>query len=89
MIKRRRPPEEAGESPLKKLRDEWEMSQEEFARQIGTSARTISRWEAGDNIPTFTVPQMKALDRLLRSRGKTLNDLPDDFGPLIQASDEG
>jgi putative transcriptional regulator len=43
MIKRRQPLEEAGESPLKKLRDELEMSQEEFARQIGTSVRTVSR----------------------------------------------
>ena len=43
MTKRRQPQEEAGESPLKKLRDELGMSQEEFARQIGTSVRTVSR----------------------------------------------
>lgn len=80
-MKRRKSLEEAGESPLKKLRSELGMSQEEFARQIGTSARTISRWEAGDNVPTFTVPQIKALDYLLKSKGKTLDDLPDDFAP--------
>ncbi|AFZ08978.1 MULTISPECIES: helix-turn-helix domain-containing protein [unclassified Microcoleus] len=81
MIKRRQPQEEAGESPLKKLRDELGMSQEEFARQIGTSVRTVSRWEAGDNVPTFTIAQMKALANFLRSRGLTLDDLPDRFGP--------
>lgn len=86
MSKRRKALEEAGESPLKKLRDEFGMSQEEFARAIGTSGRTVSRWEAGDNIPTFTIAQMKALDRLLRSRAKTLDDLPDDFGPTGQVS---
>jgi len=86
MIKRRKALEEAGESPLKKLREEFGMSQEEFAREIGTSARTVSRWEARDNIPTFMIAQMKALDRLLRSRSKTLDDLPDEFGPTGQVS---
>jgi DNA-binding transcriptional regulator YiaG len=69
-----------------KLREEFGMSQEEFAREIGTSARTVSRWEAGDDIPTFTIAQMKALDRLLRSRAKTLDDLPDEFGSTGQVS---
>ena len=74
--------QEEGESPLRSLRNELNMSQEEFGRSIGTSGRTISRWEAGDTEPTFTVAQMKALDRLLRSKGKTIQDLPDDLGPL-------
>lgn len=68
------------ESPLSKLRDELNMSQEEFGRAIGTTARTISRWEAGDTVPTFTILQMKALDRLLRSKGKSIQELPDYFG---------
>ncbi|MGF1493304.1 MAG: helix-turn-helix domain-containing protein [Microcoleaceae cyanobacterium] len=68
-----------GESPLKKLREELGMSQEEFARQIGTSARTISRWERGDSVPSFTIAQMKALNDLLRANGKSLQDLPDSF----------
>lgn len=73
--------EQEGESPLRSLRLELDMSQEEFGRAIGTTARTISRWEAGDSVPTFTVTQMKALDRLLRSKSKSIQDLPDDFGP--------
>ena len=73
--------EQEGESPLRSLRLELDMSQEEFGRAIGTTARTISRWEAGDSVPTFTVTQMKSLDRLLRSKGKAIQDLPDDFGP--------
>lgn len=64
------------------------MSQEEFGRAIGTTARTISRWEAGVSVPTFTVTQMKALDRLLRSKGRSIQDLPDDFGPPKRQSGE-
>lgn len=73
--------QDGGDSPLKALRSELDMSQEEFGRSIGTTARTISRWEAGDTVPTFTVAQMKALDKLLKSKGRTIQDLPDDFGP--------
>ncbi|WP_348235934.1 helix-turn-helix domain-containing protein [Leptolyngbya subtilissima] len=67
------------ESPLRKLREEMGMSQEDFARRIGTSARTISRWETGDSVPSFTIAQMKALDALLLEHGKALKDLPDSF----------
>ncbi|MFQ3618990.1 MAG: helix-turn-helix transcriptional regulator [Cyanobacteriota bacterium] len=67
------------ESPLKKLREEFGMSQEEFARHIGTSARTISRWETGDSVPSFTIAQMKALYALLETHGKNIKDLPDCF----------
>lgn len=83
MVKKRKTTEhQEGESPLKKLRDELgDISQEEFARRIGTSVRTVSRWEAGDSIPTFTIPQVKALARLLESYGKSVYDLPNEFGP--------
>lgn len=70
-----------GESPLKQLRDQLGMSQEDFGRAIGISVRTVSRWESGTNVPSFTLPQLKALDTLLRGNGKTVQDLPDDFGP--------
>jgi putative transcriptional regulator len=65
------------ESHLKKLREELDMSQEDLARELGVSSQTISRWELGKNVPTFTVKQMKALDRLLNSIGKSIRDLPD------------
>ncbi|MBK1990907.1 helix-turn-helix transcriptional regulator [Sphaerospermopsis aphanizomenoides BCCUSP55] len=71
-----------GESPLTHLRNELGLTQEEFGRTIGVSLRTVSRWEAGVNIPSFTLPQLKALDRLLRLNGKTIQDLPDSFAPI-------
>jgi DNA-binding transcriptional regulator YiaG len=72
-----------GRSPLKDLRTELGMSQETFGHAIGVSLRTVGRWESGKNIPSFTIPQMKALDRLLRTIGKTIQDLPDSFAPVI------
>lgn len=87
MVKKRQSRnQQESESPLSKLRDELDMSQEQFGRTIGITARTISRWEAGDSVPTFTITQLKALDRLLRSKGKSIQDLPDYFGPLKRSS---
>ncbi|TVQ11238.1 MAG: XRE family transcriptional regulator [Leptolyngbya sp. DLM2.Bin27] len=70
---------EMEESPLKKLREEMGMSQEDLARRIGTSARTISRWETGESVPSFTIAQIKALDALLAEQGKSIKELPDSF----------
>lgn len=70
-----------GDSPLKILRDELSMSQEDFGRTIGVSVRTVSRWESGISVPSFTIQQLKALDKLLKTAGKTIQDLPDSFAP--------
>ena len=58
------------ESHLKKLREELGMSQEDLARELGVSSQTISRWELEKNVPTFTVKQMKALEKLLTGIGR-------------------
>lgn len=36
---------------LKKLRNEKELTQEQFAEKLGVSRRTVSRWETGTNMP--------------------------------------
>ncbi|MGV0023842.1 helix-turn-helix transcriptional regulator [Phormidesmis priestleyi] len=77
MPKRPNPRPEGEESALRKLREELEMSQEDLARELGISLQTVSRWELGKNVPTFTVKQMKALERLLKSIDKSISDLPD------------
>jgi hypothetical protein len=33
----------------------------------------------GKNVPTFTVKQMKALEKLLASIGRSIGDLPDNL----------
>ena len=67
-----------GESPLKKLREDAGLSQQEFANRIGVGIATVSRWERGVSPAMLTVPQMKALCRVL---GLAIEDLPDNFGP--------
>ncbi|OCR00236.1 hypothetical protein BCD67_24840 [Oscillatoriales cyanobacterium USR001] len=68
-------------SPLKKFREELDISQEEFARIIGVSSKSVSNWERGVTPATLGISQIKALDRLLRSKGKSISELPDSFGP--------
>ena len=73
---------EEGKSPLKTLRELLgDISQEELARRLGVSVVTISRWERGVTPATFTVPQMKALMRQLRSVSLDIEDFPDNIGP--------
>ena len=79
MPKKPVPRPEYEESHLKKLREELQMSQEDLARELGVSSQTISRWELGKNVPTFTVKQMKALEKLLASIGRSIGDLPDNL----------
>jgi len=70
---------EENESLLKKLREEAGFSQQELAYRIGVGVTTISRWERGVSVAMLTVPQMKALCREL---GKSIEELPDEFGPV-------
>lgn len=67
------------ESPLKKLREEVGLSQQELASRIGVAVSTLSRWERGKSPAMMSVRQMKLLCRELR---RTLDELPDEFGPL-------
>ena len=65
------------ESPLKRLREEAGLSQQALSNRIGVAVTTISRWERGESLPMLTVPQMKALCKVL---GKSIEELPDEFG---------
>ena len=40
---------------LKQLRKEKEMTQEQLAEQFCVSARTVSRWETGSNMPDLSI----------------------------------
>ena len=75
---------EDNESPLKKLREEAGLSQQELATRIGVAVATISRWERGAPA-MLTVPQMKALCKVF---GKSIEELPDEFG-VPKRSSEG
>lgn len=72
------------DSPLKKLREEAGLSQQELASSIGVGVTTVSRWERGVSEAMLTVPQMKALCKLL---GKSIEELPDEFGTKKRSSE--
>ena len=40
---------------LRELRKEQGIAQEQFAEEMGVSARTVSRWETGTNMPEALV----------------------------------
>ena len=40
---------------LKELRRERDLTQEQLAEELGVSARTVSRWETGSNMPDLAV----------------------------------
>lgn len=77
MVKKNNSNLEENQSPLKKLREEARLSQQELATRIGVAVATISRWERGAPA-MLTVPQMKALCQVF---GKSIEELPDEFGP--------
>ncbi|MBH8564719.1 helix-turn-helix transcriptional regulator [Nostoc sp. CENA67] len=83
---RKKKPENPEDMPaLQRLREAAGLTQAELASRIPDKSRkktlsrqVISGWERGEYEPELTIPQVKALCRAL---GKSLEDLPDDFGP--------
>jgi len=73
-----------GESPLKILRERLNLTQEELSRRCSIPLRTYVRWETGEATPRPTIPQVKALCREL---GISIEDLPDEFGPMRSQSE--
>ena len=65
-------------SPLRRMRQEADLSQEELAKRIGVSVSTIRRWERGQAEPTFTIAQTR---RFAQAVGKSFEELPDSLLP--------
>ncbi|MEM9948868.1 MAG: helix-turn-helix domain-containing protein [Cyanobacteria bacterium P01_D01_bin.36] len=70
---------EVGGSPLKAIRDLLDVSQQQFASDLGIAVSTVSRWERGQGTPMFTPGQFKTLLSMLERKGVELDDLPDDW----------
>lgn len=68
-------------SPLKQIREKLDMSREQFAVVLGTTANTVYRWETGRHSITFSVRQFKNLRQIIKPLGIDIEDLPDDLGP--------
>lgn len=67
---------------MKAIREKLGMTQQEFATAVGVAVATVSRWERGKSPMVLTLPQMKSFSRLLRDCGLTIENLPDDIGPV-------
>ncbi len=64
---------------LKQVRERLNMTQDEFARELGTTPRTIRRHERGEHKLRLTLGQIKRLKELLEQAGMSIDDLPDDI----------
>ncbi len=56
------------EYPVRELRERLGLTQEDFAREVGVSMMTVSRWERGIARPTKLA--IKQLDVLARRAGR-------------------
>ncbi len=67
------------ESPLRKQREKLGLTQRDIAQALDKTVQTISNWETGIYEPKMTPREVKVLCRLLKW---TLEEMPDEFGPL-------
>lgn len=63
-------------SCLVEMREEYGITQEQLAKELGVTSRTIINWEGGHHEPRLTIRQVKALCRLFK---KSIEEIPDDF----------
>ena len=76
-----------GDSVLEALRlERTGFTQEEFAVHCGIPYATYRRWVKGQTLAKPTLTQLKAIARLLGI--KTIDELPDDFGPRVRSHSE-
>lgn len=73
------------QSPLMRFRILRGITQQQLADILEIDRKTVSNWETGKSVPTFTVPQIK---KLLKSLDITVEQLPDNFGPQAAPGQE-
>ncbi len=64
---------------LRPVRKRLNMTQGDFARELGTTTRTIGRHERGEHKLRLSLRQIKRLKELLEQAGMSIDDLPDDI----------
>lgn len=67
------------------LRKALGLTQEDIAKALGVSTRTVINWENGHHEPRLTIRQVKALCMLLKL---PIERIPDDFTGLDTANAE-
>ncbi len=79
---------QASDSPWEALRIErTTLTQDELAMYSGIPRSTYQRWLAGKTEAKLSIPQLKKLCQLLGI--ERIDELPDDFSPPNQSSEEG
>jgi putative transcriptional regulator len=66
-------------SELMQLLKEAGLTQKQFGDALGVSEQTVRNWVAGRVKPALSIGQVKTIVRIT---GKSLEELPDDFGPV-------
>lgn len=69
---------------LRQIRKALGITQEDFALILGANRNSIIRWENGQTVPMFTLPQIKALQKQLRKLELDFEDIPDDWNVKIK-----
>lgn len=73
------------ENVLKQIRTSLGMSQREFASILGTTHRTLVRYENGQREPIFSLPQIRSLQLQLWKLGLDFQDLPNDWNVKVKS----
>ncbi|MBD2130425.1 helix-turn-helix domain-containing protein [Microcoleus sp. ZQ-A2] len=88
MTERSKRRKQASDSAWEALRIErTTLTQDELAMYSGIPRSTYQRWIAGKTEGKLSIPQLKKLCQLLGI--ERIDELPDDFSPSNQSSDEG
>ncbi len=88
MTQRSKRRKQASDSQWEALRIErTTLSQDELAVYCGIPRSTYQRWIAGKTEAKLGIPQLKKLCQLLGI--ERIDELPDDFSPPNQSSEEG
>ena len=62
----------SGQNPVRELRNQLGLTQEEFAHAIAVTVSTVNRWENGHANPSKLA--WRAIQSLARKRGVTVRD---------------
>ena len=88
MMINHKPQLKEGVSYLKQVREAVKLSQEDLARKIGVTSKTVYRWEAGKFAVHLTASQWKTLHKeIFEPLNIGIYDIPDDLGaPYVEAA---
>jgi len=82
MVKRPKRQRQSSDSPIETLRIErTTLTQDELAIRCGIPRATFQRWIGGKTEARPSIPQLKLLCKELGI--DRIDDLPDDFGPIV------